>query len=142
MTLELNCEMETLAYPGAALFGFTVAMVVFNALSVLMAAMQAVHGQDVMENEFSTYYMANMQASLNEIVDEQDWDIFLSISSALMATWLLTTATKVNLKKYKKAKTRKRQPAGQTKVRHNDKGKPHVSTARLLPQRKVDKKSP
>ena len=41
LTLELRCEIDTLAYPPAALFGLACAVVAFNGLGVVKAAARA-----------------------------------------------------------------------------------------------------
>lgn len=43
MTVQLRCEINTLGYPRAALFGFAVAAVAFNTVAVVMAALRAAH---------------------------------------------------------------------------------------------------
>ena len=45
LTVALNCEVNTLGYPKAALFGFCVAVAAYNVLAVLKAALRAVHGE-------------------------------------------------------------------------------------------------
>ncbi|MDY3561858.1 hypothetical protein R5W23_003286 [Gemmata sp. JC673] len=47
LTVARRCEVNTLGYPKAALFGFAVAVVGYNVLAALKAAMRAVHGADV-----------------------------------------------------------------------------------------------
>ena len=48
-------EINTLAYPRAALFGFCMALVCYNVLAVLRAAMGNVHGPDKVEAGISSY---------------------------------------------------------------------------------------
>ena len=54
----LNGEVNTLGYPKAALFAFCVALVAYNVLSTLKAALRAVHGEEVVAEEVSGYYVA------------------------------------------------------------------------------------
>lgn len=42
---HLHSEINTLGYPQAALLGFCVALVAYNALAVVFAALRAVHGR-------------------------------------------------------------------------------------------------
>lgn len=42
-------EINTLAYPRAALFGFVMALICYNLLAVAQAAMRSVHGADKIE---------------------------------------------------------------------------------------------
>ena len=44
LTVALTCEINTLGYPKAALFGFCLALVAYNAVSLIQAALRAVHG--------------------------------------------------------------------------------------------------
>jgi IS4 transposase len=58
LTMALNCEVDTLGYPKAALFGFCVAVAAYNVLAVLKAALRAVHGEEKVQKEVSGYYVA------------------------------------------------------------------------------------
>ncbi|MDY3550940.1 hypothetical protein R5W24_000009 [Gemmata sp. JC717] len=58
LTVARRCEVNTLGYPKAALFGFAVAVVGYNVLAALKAAMRAVHGADVVASQVSGYYVA------------------------------------------------------------------------------------
>ena len=55
----LNGEINTLGYPKAALFAFCVALVSYNVLSTLKAALRSVHGEEVVAEEVSGYYVAD-----------------------------------------------------------------------------------
>ncbi len=142
LTVELRCEITTLGYPRAALFAFAVAVVVYNTLAVVWAAMRAVHGETVMDEQVSTYHVADEMAkaaeSLSLMVDTEEWAVFTTLSTAAMAAWLMTCAKAVELRKYQKAKTivRTKRPP-----RPKD-SEPHLSTARLITERKRRKKSP
>ena len=52
-------EINTLGYPKAALFAFCVALVSYNVLSVVKAALRSVHGAKVVTEEVSGYYLAD-----------------------------------------------------------------------------------
>ena len=43
LTTALRCELDTLGYPDAALFGFCLAVVMYNAVSTVTAAIRAAH---------------------------------------------------------------------------------------------------
>ena len=51
------CELDTLGYPKAALFVFCVAVVAFNILSTVKAALKAVHGVGKIEVGLSDFYV-------------------------------------------------------------------------------------
>lgn len=137
MTVQLRCEINTLGYPRAALFGFAVAAVAFNTVAVVMAALRAAHPKTDIQAEVSTYYianeMANMAESLDTIVDPEDWHPIKEATIPVLGAWLLLLAGRAQLRKYTK------HPRGQKKpmpAKTNDPTKPHISTARLLSQRK------
>ena len=133
MTVQLRCEINTLGYPKAALFGFAVAAVAFNVLAVLMAALRVAHPEVDIEQTVSTYYianeMANMAESLDAIIDAEDWQPITKAESATVAEWLITLAGRAQLRKYKKHPRGKKKPR---QPRIHDPKKPHVATARLL----------
>ena len=57
LTDDLRCEIDTLGYPKAALFGFCTACVAYNAVSVVKAAIRAAQGKKYVEEELSMYYL-------------------------------------------------------------------------------------
>jgi IS4 transposase len=145
LTVELRCEINTLGYPRAALFGFAVAAVAFNVLAVVKAALRQAHGIEVIEQTVSSYYltteMANLAEALDTVLDPEDWAVFHALSTAVMAAWLLELAGRVNLRKYRK---HPRGPKKPSPKRKHDAQRPHVSVARILQERKAQRqmKSP
>jgi hypothetical protein len=133
LTVALNCEVNTLGYPRAALFGFCVAVSAYNVLAVLKAALRAVHGEKKVQEEVSGYYMAlewsMVYAGMMIALPASRWEAFGQMSSQQMAGYLREWAVKVNLKKIKKAPVRK---PTKKKTRRIKDDSPHVSTARLL----------
>jgi hypothetical protein len=55
---HLNSEIDTLGYPKAALFSFCVAVIAYNMLALIKAALRKVHGEKKITNEVSGYYIA------------------------------------------------------------------------------------
>ena len=55
----LHSAINTLGYPKAAWFGFCLALVAYNVLAVVLAALRSVHGQERVDEEVSLYYLAN-----------------------------------------------------------------------------------
>src|SRR5256712_3108092 len=53
-----HSEINTLGYPKAALFGFCLALVAYNMLAVVMAALRSVQGGAI-DQELSPYYVSN-----------------------------------------------------------------------------------
>ena len=57
LTVSLNCEINTLCYPKAALFAFALALVAYNAMAIVQTAITAEKGRE-QANELSSYYIA------------------------------------------------------------------------------------
>ena len=136
LTVELRCEINTLGYPRAALFGFAVAVVAYNLLAVIWAVLRVVYDESTVDNKISSYHvadeMANMAESLAVIVEAEDWSVFSQVNAADMASWLLACAANIQLRKYKKAKPRGPKKSSPKRTKG---ASPHVSTARLIAQR-------
>jgi hypothetical protein len=130
---HLRSEVNTLGYPQAALFGFCVALIAYNVLAVIKAALRRVHGEEKIENEVSGYYIAGEISRTHEgmaiAIEEEEWSVFQTLTQEMFLAVLLQLAKNVRLSLYKKHKRgpKKAQPA-----RIFDKNEPHVSTARLL----------
>jgi hypothetical protein len=111
LTVALNCELNTLGYPKEALFGFCVAVVAYNVLAVLKAALRAVPGEDKVHQEVSGYYMALewavVYAGMMIALPAQQWHVFGQMSAQELAGYLRGWASKINLEKIKKAPPRK-----------------------------------
>lgn len=128
-----HSEINTLGYPKAALFGFCLALVAYNLLAVVLAALRGVHGQEKVDDEVSLYYLANdLSTTYNGMmiaIPEAEWEVFYRMSVDEMAATLLDLAQRVNLRAYRKS------PRGPKKPRPKRDGSSkqgHVSTAKLL----------
>ena len=130
---HLNSEINTLGYPKAALFGFCLALVAFNLYAVVMAALRSAHRDHDINDEVSEYYIAQEIATTYTgmliAIPEDDWMVFTEASQTELNDILLNLASKVDLAKFKK---NKRGPKKASNPRTQFKGKPHVSTAKLL----------
>jgi hypothetical protein len=124
-------EIETLGYPRAALFAFSMALVTFNILSVVLTAMRS--GQDAAAGEVSIYYVcdeiAHAYRGLDFVLDPQDWTAaYAGLTAAQLARALKRLATYVELSRYRKHKRGpKKPPPKMNKTNRN-----HVATARIL----------
>lgn len=137
LTKHLNSEINTLGYPKAALFAFSIALIAYNVMSVIKAALRSVHGADVVEQEVSGYYVADELSAVYQgmmiAIPEKHWQIFGRMTPREFADTLRVLASKVNLLRFKK------HPRGPKKAqpkRTCDKKHPHVSTFRLIADRK------
>jgi Transposase DDE domain len=133
---HFQSEIDTLGYPKAALFGFCIALIAYNILAVIKAALRSVHGEEKIENEVSAYYLSGEIARTHEglgVIYAKDWEIFKTMTSEMFVQTLLDLAQKMDLSKYKKSK---RGPKKPPRPRASAANQPHVSTARLLLQRR------
>jgi hypothetical protein len=134
---HLEAEIETLGYPKAALFGFAVGFVSYNVLSVLKSALASVYGRESVEEEVSGYYIAGEISKTHEglmiALPPERWAEAAAMPLPETADLLRGIAENANLDQYQKhPRGPKKPPPKRTKSKH----KPHVSTAKLLAQRK------
>jgi hypothetical protein len=133
ITETLACEIDTLAYPPAALFAFCLSLLAFNAVSVLKAALRSVHGEKTVTQNVSGYYLAleihQAYDGMMVALPAPLWQSLQALQPAAMARWLKKVATSVRLSKYQKhPRGPKKKPPKKTAYRNGG----HVSTAKLL----------
>ena len=137
----LQCEVKTLCYPAAALFAFCVAVVAYNMLGVLKAALRGMYGAEKIDKEVSGYYIAGELKRVYEgmmiAIPDEHWRVFGAMPTAEFAAFLRQAAAKVSLPKYKKHPRGPKKPAVKRRYRRDH---PHVSTAELLAARRTKKK--
>jgi hypothetical protein len=131
-----NSEINTLGYPPAALFGFCVALVSYMILSVIKAALENVHGKGTLE-QVSGYYMADeisgtYRGMMIAIADE-NWIVFRHMTNSELLLVLKQLTANVNLSALQKHPRGPKKPAPKRK---SSKNHPHVSTARIIADRK------
>jgi hypothetical protein len=130
---HLHSEVNTLGYPKAALFGFCVALVAYNVLAVVKAALRTLHGEAVIDHELSGYYLAgNITRTYDGMMialPESEWVVFQTMPQPKLVEILLQLAANVNLSKFRKSR---RGPKKKPPKRDHYSNHPHVSTARLL----------
>jgi hypothetical protein len=137
MEAHLKSEIETLAYPQAALFAFCLALVSYNVLSVVKAALRGAHGHDKIENEVSSYYLADEVAGtargMTIVLPGDFWEErFARQTPSQMAQFLLTCARQVRLSAFRKHPRGPKKPSASK----NKKARGHVATQKILDQRK------
>ncbi len=141
-TETFHCEIKTLGYPKAALFSFSMALVAYNLVSTLKGVLASVHGSDCRE-KLSYYYLAEeLDATYQGMIialPPEDWQDLATMSLPQFSSRLQDWARFVNLKAFTstKRKPKKKKPKPPYDPRH-----PHVSTARLLAQKKQSRASP
>jgi IS4 transposase len=139
LATTLNSEISSLGYPPAALFGFCVALVAYNVLSVVKAALRAAFGVQTIEKELSAYYLADelrsVMGGMMIAIPPEHWiKAFAHLSPRQLARVLIDLAKQVDLCRFQK---HPRGPKKPPPKRKRDKHTPHVSTARILAQRKT-----
>jgi len=141
VTENFNGEIHTLAYPKAALFSFSMALVTYNILATLRAALGSVHGVEKIEAGLSNFYLVDeIQGTYRGMmiaIPAFEWEIFTTFSSEKIAQFLQQLATGVNLKQFLKATRNPKKPKAPLIF---DKKQGHVSTTRLLEQHNTKKK--
>lgn len=142
ITDVFSCELKTLGYPKAALFVFCIAVVAFNILSTVKAALKAVHGTGKIEAGLSDFYLVEeVQGTFRGMMIALPptlWHPFAQMPVAAFAETLKTWAAQVDLKRFSSSP---RGPKKLAKKEPFDPKHPHVATARLLKQ-KENKRSP
>lgn len=149
LTVPLCCEIKSLGSPPAAIFAFATAVVCYNAIQVLKAAIAAAHEPAPapalssateasvpvrsIRDELSMYYIANevstLWRGLDLMTSQSLWDDqFGNLTAPDLAQHLRILAANVNLNALRKRPPSKRPP------KRTSASKPgsHVSTAKLL----------
>ena len=129
----LQSEIAPLGYPRAALLGFSVAVMAYNAISTLLGAMRATHGEAVVRDQVSGYYIAeygrDAVGGIDAVTEPADWSPWQTMSVAAAASLLKAIAARIDLGLVRK---HPRGPKKPVPPRTRFKGEPHVSTKKLL----------
>jgi hypothetical protein len=133
LTESLRCEVDTLGYPKAALFGFALAMVAYNVLVTTRAALASGLGAEVGGVEaISSYHLATEVAALDEglsiAVPPSAWERFVAMTAAQFAGWLHEVARGLDGRRYRKQRRGPKKPVAVQRTRRGA----HRSTAREL----------
>jgi hypothetical protein len=132
LTTVLKCEVNTLGYPPAALFGFCVALASGNVYAGVKASVRAAHGAEAADG-VSDYHLAlevsGVCPGLWVAVPVETWAVIGAWSAGRMAGWLTGLARGANLGRYRKATRGPKKPKP-PRTRFPD--AKHISTSRLL----------
>ena len=136
ITTTLTCEIHALGYPKAALFTFCLALLAYNAVSLIKAALRSEHGRKQINDEVSGYYLSleigRTYDGMMIAIPAPHWPFFRELSDRDFADALRELAASVRLSRYQKhPRGLKKKPPERTPYEN---GK-HVSTAKLLAQR-------
>jgi hypothetical protein len=145
LTMVLRCELNTLGYPEAALFGFCLAVVMYNALSAVMAALRVarpeVAAATKKKQKLSFYYLADEIAGVWRgmalVIPASRWTkTFAHRTPAQMAKLLLWLACQSPIEPFLTNPARVKKRKKRRIIQHGG----HVSTYRILAQRKQPNK--
>ena len=133
LTLELACEVDTLGYPKAALFGFCVAVVAYNVMAVVKGTLRAAHGAPYVEEQLSMSYLplevAQVATGMEIALGTEPWTIFQQLSTEEFAATLVAIAKHLDTEKYTKhQRGPKKPPSKNLSGKHQS----PISTARIL----------
>jgi hypothetical protein len=138
LTTTLDCEINTLCYPRAALLVFCVAMMAYNLQNAIKAVMRSEHGAEKVENDLSRYFVAGeigqVYRGMMVALPPEEWAIFRQLSLKDYVAFLKRLARTVDFERYPKAHRGPKKPKPK---RHYDPEHPHVSVAKLLLARKL-----
>lgn len=138
LTETLTCEIKTLGYPKAAVFAFCLALVAYNGISVIKAALRSVHGADTVEENVSGYYLSleisKTYMGMMIAIPPKHWTVFRDMSVARLSMVLKELAHYVDLSKYQKHPRGPKKPRPERTYAGRSN---HVSTARILAKRKT-----
>lgn len=136
LTQDLRCEIDTLGYPRAALFGFCLALVAYNVVALVKGAMRAAWGQQFVAEELSMYYLtlevARVSTGMMMAIGSQPWSVFRTMTTDEFADTMVELARRMDTAKYTK---HKRGPKKNPPKKISGKRNHHVSTARILAMR-------
>jgi IS4 transposase len=136
ITTTLACEINTLGYPKAALFTFCLALLAYNAVSLIKAALRSHHGRQKVNDEVSGYYLSleisRTYDGMMIAIPAPHWALFRALSHQEFASALQELASSVDLSKYQKhPRGPKKKPPERAPYQNGQ----HVATAKLLAQR-------
>jgi hypothetical protein len=133
----LSCEIDTLCYPKAALFAFCLGLLACNAVALLKAALRAEHGEEVVSQQLSAYYMVleirQTYAGMMVAIPPADWSVFKGFSDTQVARVLREIASHVSIRRYRKTPRGPKKPPPQ---RRRYKNGEHVATSQVIAGRK------
>jgi IS4 transposase len=131
LTDSLRCEINTLGYPRAALFGFALAVAAYNLLVFVRQALACAPGGPAAD-EVSSYHLGNEVASVSEglaiAVPAPTWQRFAALSARDFAAWVRGAVAGIDWRAYRKSPRGPKRPVAVKRTRRGA----HRSTARAL----------
>jgi hypothetical protein len=139
---SFRSEVDTLCYPKAALLAFCIALMTYNIVSVLKAGIRSAHRDPSLLFELSPYYLAEEISAtycgmMIAILPHQWTKQFAHCTPQEFSACLRALALNADPKRFRK---RRRGPHKPPPKRTGGLREKHVSTQRLLDQRKSPEK--
>jgi IS4 transposase len=135
MEKVLNGEIKALGYPKAALFSFCVALLSYNVMSTVKAALRGAHGPEAAE-KISGFYLADEikmnHRGMMRAIPKDEWVDFQEMPPRGLAKLLVEWARSVPLAGYAKSPRGPKKP--KPKKQSGAKIK-HVATSKILEAR-------
>jgi hypothetical protein len=138
LTTALQCEINTLGYPKAALFTFCVALLLENTLAMLKGSLRAVHGEEAtaeISGNLLCYELQTTYEGMMVAIPPEQWTPFATMPLKEFVNHLKSMAKNVDIVKYRKHKRGPKKPPPPRGQYHNG---GHASTAKILTLRKTD----
>ena len=135
MEKTLKGEIKELGYPKAALFSFCVALLSYDVMSTVKAALRAAHGAEEAET-VSGFYLADevkmSHRGMLRAIPKDEWVEFQEMSPVELAALLVAWARSVPLSEYRKSLRgpKKPKPEKQSGAKIS-----HVATSKILKAR-------
>lgn len=132
-----NGELPSLGHPRAALFLFSMTLIAYNVLQIILAALCAEHDEEEV-NTVSNLYISQEIASTTKgmliVLDDAEWNALIPQSLAKVASLLKQIAKQTSLADYRKSvrkpkpkTSRKKKPKKRRNAVHS-----HASTAKII----------
>lgn len=142
LATALKSEVETLAYPEAALFGFALGLVLYDVLRTLEAALRAAHPRAAAERLFSLYYLGEEIAEVTRgmliAIAAEDWRAAAALDDAAWRAQLSAVADTVDVKLYfTEPRKKKKPPTDPNRTFAPSAPGGHLATQRILNPKKT-----
>ena len=133
---SLNAEIDTLAYPGAALLCFCTALTLFNLLSTqegLLLKFSTAAAKPSISYYYLALEIAETRWGLEVLVDANYWECLAAMTRETFLAFARSIARHANLQRYRKHSRGEKRPPPK---RLSGKNRAHVSSHRIIESRK------
>ena len=136
LTTNLDCEINTLCYPRAALLVFCVALLAYNLHSTIKGVMRSEQGAEKVETDLSPYFVSSeigqVYRGMMVALPPEEWVGFRDLPLQEYIAFLKKLASKVDFRDTRRQSEPKKQRPNAINPQH-----PHISVAKILLARKL-----